>query len=77
MMDPEILMIIQTSKSLTEMKELTLKAIKEKKMENAQLQKLQQMLEEAQQQQQELQKQLEKSTQKITQLNERKLTMEH
>lgn len=76
MMDPEILMIISTSKSLTEMKELAMKAIKEKKMENAQLQKLQQMLEEAQRQQQELQKQLEKSTQKITQLNERKLAIE-
>ena len=76
MMDPEILMIISTSKSLTEMKELAMKAIKEKKMENAQLQKLQQMLEEAQKQQQELQKQLEKSTQKITQLNERKLAIE-
>lgn len=76
MMDPEILMIISTSKSLTEMKELTLKSIKEKKMENDQLQRLQQMLEEAQKQQQELQKQLEKSTQKITQLNERKLAIE-
>lgn len=76
MMDPEILMIITTSKSLTEMKELTLKSIKEKKMENDQLKQLQQMLQQAQEQQQELQKQLEKSTTKIQQLNERKLAIE-
>lgn len=75
MMDPEILMIISTSKSLTEMKELTIKAIKEKKMENDQLQKMQQMLAEAQKNQQELQKQLEASTKKIAQLNERELAI--
>ena len=74
--DPEILFIVSTSKSLTEMKELTLKSIKEKKIENNQLMQLQQQLEEAQQNMQQMQKQLEQSTKKIAQLNEKKLNIE-
>lgn len=76
MMDPEILFIIYNSKSLTEMRELALKSIREKKLENNQIQQLQQQLQQAQQQQQELQKQLEASTKKIAQLNEKKLNIE-
>lgn len=76
MMDPEILLIIYNSKSLTEMRELTMKAIREKKIENNQIQQLQQQLQQAQQQQQEMQKQLEASTKKIAQLNEKKLNLE-
>jgi hypothetical protein len=49
MMDPEILFIIYNSKSLTEMRELAMKSIREKKIENNQLQQLQQQLEQAQQ----------------------------
>lgn len=75
-MDPEILFIISNSKSLTEMKELAVKSIREKKLENNQLQQLQQQLQQAQQQQQEMQKQLEASTKKLAQLNERKLNIE-
>jgi hypothetical protein len=37
MMDPEILFIIYNSKSLTEMRELAMKSIREKKIENNQL----------------------------------------
>lgn len=74
--DPEILFIVSTSKSLTEMKELTLKSIREKKIENNQLQQLQQQLQQAQQNMQEMQKQLEQSTKKIAQLNEKKLNIE-
>lgn len=74
--DPEILFIVSTSKSLTEMKELTLKSIKEKKIENNQLIQLQQQLQQAQQNMQEMQKQLEQSTKKIAQLNEKKLNIE-
>lgn len=74
--DPEILLIVSTSKSLTEMKELTLKSIREKKIENNQLQQLTQQLEQAQEQQKQLQKQLEQSTKKIAALNERKLNIE-
>jgi hypothetical protein len=76
MMDPEILFIIYNSKSLTEMRELAMKSIREKKIENNQLQQLQQQLEQAQQQQKEMQKQLEASTKKLAQLNERKLNLE-
>lgn len=74
--DPEILLIVSTSKSLTEMKELTLKSIREKKIENNQLQQLTQQLEQAQEQQKQLQKQLEQSTKKIAALNEKKLNIE-
>lgn len=74
--DPEILFIVSTSKSLTEMKELTLKSIREKKIENNQLIQLQQQLQQAQQNMQEMQKQLEQSTKKIAQLNEKKLNIE-
>lgn len=73
MVDPEMLVIISTSKSLTEMKEMILQSVREKKIENNQLQQLQQALQQAQQQQQELQKQLEQSTQKLSQLNEQKM----
>jgi septal ring factor EnvC (AmiA/AmiB activator) len=76
MMDPEILFIIYNSKSLTEMRELAMKSIREKKIENNQLQQLQQQLEQAQQQQKEMQKQLEASTKKIAMLNEKKLNIE-
>jgi len=76
MTDPEILVIVSTSKSLTEMKELILQSIREKKVENDQLGQLQQALQQAQQQQQELQKQLEQSTQKLNQINEQKMAMD-
>lgn len=74
--DPEILFIVSTSKSLSEMKDLTLKSIREKKIENNQLIQLQQQLQQAQQNMQEMQKQLEQSTKKIAQLNEKKLNIE-
>jgi hypothetical protein len=74
--DPEFLVIISGSKSLTEMKELTLKAIREKKLENNQLQQLTQQLEQAQQQMQQMQKQLEASTKKLQQLNAKKIAIE-
>lgn len=74
--DPELLLIVSTSKSLTEMKELTLKAIREKKIENNQVAQLTQQLEQAQQNMQQMQKQLEASTRKLTQLNTKKLAIE-
>jgi len=46
--DPELLLIVSTSKSLTEMKDLTMKAIREKKIENNQVAQLTQQLEQAQ-----------------------------
>lgn len=76
MMDPEILLILSTSKSLTEMKELALQAIKDKKLENDQVRQLGEQLQQAQQQMQQMQKQLEASTKKIAQLNEKKMQIE-
>ena len=76
MIDPTILMIVSTSKSLTEMRNMVQKSIKEKAVENNQLQQLSQQLEEAQKNMQQMQKQLEQSTRKIAQLNEKKLSME-
>ena len=74
--DPEILLIVTTSKSLTEMNEAVRKSIREKKIENNQLQQLTQQLEQAQNQVNQLQAQLEKSTKQITQLNDKKLAIE-
>lgn len=75
-LDPEILFIVSTSKSLTEMKDLALKSIHQKKIENDQIQQLQQALQQAQQSQEQMQRQLEASTKKITQLNSKKLAIE-
>jgi len=58
------------------MKELAMKCIKEKKLENDQIRQLTQQLEQAQEQQKQMQKQLEESTRKIAQLNEKKLNIE-
>lgn len=74
--DPELLLIVSTSKSLTEMKELTLKAIREKKIENNQVAQLTQQLEEAEKNMQQMQKQLEASTRELTRLNTKKLAIE-
>lgn len=74
--DPEILLIVSTSKSLTEMNESIRRSIREKKIENNQLQQLSQQLEQAQNQVNQLQQQLEKSTKQITQLNDKKLNIE-
>lgn len=74
--DPEILIIVSTSKSLTELKTQLLKSIKEKKIENNQLVKLTQELQQARQVIEQMQKQLEASTKKINSLNERKLAIE-
>ena len=74
--DPEILFIVTSCKSLTEMRELTIKSIREKKIENNQLQQLQAQLEEAQKNMQQMQQQLEQSTKQIASLNEKKLNIE-
>lgn len=76
MVDPEILVIVTTSKSLTEMKNLILKSIKEKKIENNQLNQLQTQLQEAQQNVEKLQKQLDQTTKKLATFNQQKLNIE-
>lgn len=74
--DPEVLIDITTSKSLTEMKETLRRTIKQKKLENNQIVQLTQQLQEAQQNAEKMQKQLEANTKKLQQLNEQKLAIE-
>ena len=74
--DPELLVIVTTSKSTTEMKDAVMEAIRQKKLENNQVQQLSQALEEAQKQQQQLQKQLNQAINKLGQLNEQKLKID-
>ena len=74
--DPEVLIDITTSKSLTEMKEALRRTIKQKKLENNQIVQLTQQLQEAQDQAEKMQKQLEANTKKLQQLNEKKLAIE-
>jgi len=74
--DPEVLIDITTSKSLTEMKEALRRTIKQKKLENNQIVQLTQQLQEAQQNAEKMQKQLEANTKKLQQLNERSLAIE-
>ena len=74
--DPEILIAVSTSKSLTEMKIQVSKSMKRKKEENDQLQQISQQAQEAQKQLQEMQKELQKAQQKIEQLNEQKIQVQ-
>lgn len=53
-----------------------MEAIRQKKLENNQVQQLTQALEEAQKQQQQLQKQLNQAINKLGQLNEKKLQID-
>ncbi len=73
--DPEILIIIMTSKSLTEMKENVFACLKKKKDENNQLQQVNQALQQAQQAQQEAQKQLQDATGKLQQFNQEEMNL--
>lgn len=74
--DPEVLIDITTSKSLTEMKEALRRTIKQKKLENNQITQLTQQLQEAQQNAEKMQKQLEANTKKLQSLNEKSLAIE-
>ena len=76
MVDPTIMVIVSTSKSLTEMKDMLMKAIEEKKIENNQIMQLQQQLQQAQTNLEQMQKQLDASTKKIAQFNDKKLAIE-
>ena len=76
MVDPDILIAVSTSTSLTEMKIAVAKSIKNKKEENNQLQQLSQQSQQAQQQLKELQAAFEKAQAKIESLNEAKLQID-
>jgi hypothetical protein len=74
--DPELLIIVTTSKSMTELRLEMEKSLKRKKEENNQLQKLNDAYNQAQQQLKEMQSELQKATQQIQQLNAEKLSLD-
>lgn len=74
--DPELLLIVTMSKSITELRLAMEKSIKRKKEENNQLQKLNDAYNQAQQQLQQMQTELQKATQQIQQLNSEKLNLD-
>ena len=74
--DPELLIIVNSSKSLTELNSKVLKSIKRKKDENNQLQKLNEAYTQAQQQLKQIQSELQKASQQVEKLNEEKLGLD-
>ena len=75
-MDPESIIDLATSKSITSIKTNMHKSMRKQKQENNQIQQLMQQLEEAQQQLKQTQQELEKVSHKAEQLNEAKLQLE-
>ena len=71
-LDPEILVIVTTSKSMSEVKIAIDKSLKRKKDENNQLSQLSQEYEKAQQSIKEMQKQIDQSARQIKQMNSEK-----
>ena len=74
--DPEIIFEAMVSKSMTDLKQKAILAIRKQKQENNVVAKLQQQVDQDQQQLQELQKQLQSAQTKIEQLNQQKLQIE-
>lgn len=74
--DPELLLLTSTSKSLTEMKYSLAENIAKRKEENNQLQQLSQQNQELQQQIQELSKQLQKAQSQVDQYHQEKIQMD-
>lgn len=74
--DPEIIIDIITSKSLTKMKQDVKTAIKKKRDEDTGIAQMQQQLEQAKQQMQQLQQEAQKLQQEVQRLNQEKLAME-
>lgn len=75
-LDPDIIVEIMDSKSLSDMKYKVKIAMKKKKAENDQIQQLQQQLQETQQQAQQMQQQLQQAQSQIQGLNAQKLELE-
>lgn len=74
--DPELLLLTSTSKSLTEMKYSLADNIAKRKEENNQLQQLSEQNQQLQQQIQELTKQLQQAQNKVDQFHQEKLQMD-
>ena len=76
MIDPESIIDLATTKSITAIKTNMHKAMRKQKQENNQIQQLMQQLEESQQQLKQVQSELEKASKKVEQLNEAKIQLE-
>ena len=74
--DPEVVIDIATSKSLSYIKNNLHKSIRKQKQENNQIQQLMQQLEQVQQQTKQMESELKKAQNKVEQLNEAKLQIE-
>ena len=74
--DPELLLLVTTAKSMTEMKLAMEKSIKRKKEENNQLQKINEAYTQAQDQIKQMQNELQKASQQVQQLNAEKLNLD-
>lgn len=75
MTDPELLLAIASSKSLTQMKQLVSKQIAQKRQENNQLQQLTDQLQQAQQQMQTMQQQLQQAQKQLQQFDAQELNL--
>lgn len=76
MMDPDIIIEIVTSKSLSKMKRSVQASLKKKAEEMGEVQQMQQQLQEAQQQMEQMQKELQQAQQKMSQYDEAKMQLE-
>ena len=76
MMDPDIIIEIITSKSLSKMKRSVQASLKKKAEEMGGIQQMQQQLQEAQQQMEQMQKELQQAQQKMSQYDEAKMQLE-
>ena len=74
--DPEVIIDIATSKSLSYIKTTLHKSIRKQKQENNQMQQLAQQLEQSKQQLQQMEEQLKQTKMKLEKLNEAKLQIE-
>ena len=74
--DPEIILEVITSKSLTKMKRDVRSAIRKKIEENNGVQQMQQQLQQADQQMKEMQKELQKTQQQLQKFNQEKMALE-
>lgn len=75
-MDPESIIDLATSKSITSIKTNMHKSMRKQKAENNQIQQLSEQLEQYQQELKQTQAELEKASKKVEQLNEVKLQLE-
>lgn len=76
MVDPDILIAVSTSDSITEMKTSLAKSVKRKKEENNQVQQLTQQLEEAQKQLKEMEKELKKAQASANTIEKQRIQLE-